>query len=53
MAKTTKPHWEMTYGEIWHEFRDNPHYPLAEAEKRRVHLKWKQLAAEVTLGGRR
>ena len=49
---TRKPHWEMTYGEIWAEFRDNPHYAhVSEADKRRIHIKWKELTAEVSLGG--
>ena len=51
MARHSKPHWEMTYGEIWAEFRDNPHYPIPDIDKKRIHDKWKQLAAEVSLGG--
>lgn len=43
-----KPNWEKDYGEIWADFRDNPHYKgLHPSELWRIHLNWKKIAAEV------
>lgn len=46
--KAEVPNWEKNYTQIWTEFRDDPRYSqLAEQELRRIHIKWRRLAAEV------
>ena len=48
MEYRQKPNWEKDYGEIWADFRDNPHYKgLHPSELRKIHLFWKRIAAEV------
>ena len=49
MTQPQKPAQEKTYGEIWADFRDNPHYRgLDISELHRIHRTWRRIGKEVS-----